>query len=360
MKIYILPADAHGCGHYRLIWPASALQEHGYDITVLPPHEKSGFLAKVADREDGTQQLTSVTVPPDADVIVLQRPAHPLQPQMIKLMRSHGIAVVVDMDDDMSSIDPNNVAYHTYRPGSSSPLSWKHAAESCHNATLVTTSTRALQRVYSRPGQGMVLDNYVPEAYLTMERGDTRNFGWAGTTKSHPNDLQVAGNTYQRLIDEGYHFRTVGGRSNVRQAARLRDPVDCTGSIPLIDWARVIYQELYVGMAPLGATAFNQGKSRLKAIEYMAGGVPWVGSPREEYRRLNRESGCGLMASTPKEWYTNLKRLLTDDVLHKEQSEAGRAYMATETYQANAWRFMEAWSRAHEMERGRVAQKQSM
>jgi glycosyltransferase involved in cell wall biosynthesis len=353
VKVYVLPADAHGCGHYRLIWPASALQAHGYDITVLPPHEKSGFLAKVAKNDDGSEQLTSVSVPPDADVIILQRPAHPLQPQMINMMRSNGIAVVVDMDDDMSSIDPNNIAYQTYHPKSQSPLSWKHAAESCRVATLVTTSTRALQRVYVKHGRGMVLDNYVPEAYLSMEKGDVRNFGWAGTTKSHPNDLQVAGNTYQRLIDEGFPFRTVGGASSVKQAARLRDEVDSTGSIPLIDWARTIYQELYVGMAPLGATAFNQGKSRLKAIEYMAGGVPWVGSPREEYRRLNRESGCGLMASTPKEWYTNLKRLLTDEILYKEQSEAGKDYMTTETYQLNAWRFAEAWTRAHEMERGR-------
>lgn len=348
--------------HYRLIWPGTVLQAQGYDVTILPPHEKSGFLAKVAEQDDGSQLLTSVTVPPDADVIVLQRPAHPLQPQMINMMRSHGIAVVVDMDDDMSSIDPNNVAYHTYRPGSSSPLSWKHAAQSCHNATLVTTSTRALQRVYAKHGRGMVLDNYVPEAYLSMDRGDSRCFGWAGTTKSHPNDLQVAGNTYQRLIDEGYCFRTVGGASSVKKAARLRDEVNCTGSIPLIDWARTIYQELYVGMAPLGATAFNQGKSRLKAIEYMAGGVPWVGSPREEYRRVHREAGCGLMAATPKEWYTHLKRLLTDEILYKEQVEAGKAYMVNQTYQYNGWRWAEAWQRAYQMERskGHVDQKQPM
>lgn len=353
MKVYVLPADAHGCGHYRLIWPANVLQSHGYDVVIMPPHEKSGFLAKVGENDDGSQTLTSVTVPPDADVIVLQRPAHPLQPQMIKLMRANGIAVVVDMDDDMSSIDPNNIAYQTYHPRSKSPLSWRHAAESCRVATLVTTSTRALQRVYAKHGRGEVLDNYVPEAYLSMPRGDSRCFGWAGTTKSHPNDLQVAGNVYQRLIDEGYCFRTVGGASSVKQAARLRNEVSCTGSIPLIDWARVIYQELYVGMAPLGATAFNQGKSRLKAIEYMAGGVPWVGSPREEYRRLQRESGCGLMAATPKEWYANLKRLLTDEILYKEQVEMGYSYMSDQTYQENGWRWASAWSRAYEIERGK-------
>lgn len=319
----------------------------------MPPNQKSGFLAKVGTTEEGTETLTSVRVPEDADVIVLQRPAHPLQPQMIEMMRDNGIAVVVDMDDDMSTIDPANIAYHTYRPGSRSGLSWKNAAESCRLATLVTTSTKHLQRTYAKHGRGMVLDNYVPEAYLSMEKGDVFNFGWAGTTKSHPKDLQVAGGVYQRLIDEGFPFKVVGGWSNVKVAAKLRDRVDCTGSIPLVDWVRTIARELHIGMVPLAASSFNTSKSRLKGIEYMAAGVPWVGSPREEYRRLNRESGCGLLANTPKEWYEKLKLLLTDEVLHKEQVEMGKDFMQDQTYQANGWRWAEAWTKAYEMERGR-------
>ena len=319
----------------------------------MPPHEKSGFLARTGTKKDGTQELTSVHVPEDANVIVLQRPAHPLQPQMIRMMRSNGIAVVVDMDDNMSVIDPNNIAYHTYRPGSRSPFSWKHAVESCREATLVTTSTRNLLQYYATRAPGVVLDNYVPEAYLNFDNGDTDKFGWAGTTKSHPNDLQVTGTTCQRLIDEGFGFKVVGGPSSVRRAARLKQDVDHTYSIPLQNWARTIARELSVGMAPLAATSFNAGKSRLKAIEYMAVGVPWVGSPREEYRRLNRETGCGLLADTPKQWYQNLKLLLTDEVLRKEQAEMGRTYMTDQTYQAQAWRFLEAWTRAYELERGR-------
>lgn len=338
--------------HYRLIWPADVLKKQGMDITILPPNEKSGFLAKVGEREDGSKYLTSVQIPEDAEVIVLQRPAHPLQPQMIQMMRDNGIAVVVDMDDDMSSIDPANIAYHTYRPTSASPLSWKNAAESCRLATLVTTSTRSLQRVYAKHGRGMVLDNYVPEVCLNYPAGDSCCFGWAGTTKSHPKDLQVAGQTYQRLIDEGHCFKVVGGKSNVTQATKLKQEADCTGSITLDKWIHRITKEIYVGMIPLAASSFNTSKSRLKGIEYMAGGIPWVGSPREEYRRLQRESGCGFLANTPREWYEKLKLLLTDEVLRKEQSEAGRAYMADQTYQAQAWRWAEAWTKAYELERG--------
>jgi hypothetical protein len=268
------------------------------------------------------------------------------------MLRSNKIAVVVDMDDDMSSIHPDNIAFHTYRPSSQSPLSWRWAMESCKEATLVTVSTKTLLKVYAKHGRGMVLDNYVPEAYLRYEKPESGNFGWAGTTKSHPNDLQVTGDAVRRLMADGHSFKVVGGRSKVKECLRLKEPPAVTGSIPLVDWARYIGEHLDVGMAPLAPTAFNTSKSRLKLIEYMAVGVPWVGSPREEYRRLHRETGCGLLADTPKDWYSKLRQLLTDGVLRKEQVEMGKEYMRTQTYQVNAWRWTEAWTRALEIERG--------
>lgn len=350
MKVYVLPADAFGCGHYRLIWPANVLQKSGFDVTIMPPHEKSGFLAKVGEKADGGQELISISIPDDADVIVLQRPAHPLQPDMIRMMRANGIAVIVDMDDDMSSIHPRNIAYETYRPRSHTLFSWNHTKTCCKEATLVTSTTKALQRVYAPHGRGVVLDNYVPAVYLDYEKPEAGTFGWAGTTKSHPDDLQVCGNSVQQLIDDGFRFTVVGGESNVRACLRLRDQVDTPGSFPLDLYAKKVAEYIDVGMCPLSPSAFNTSKSRLKAIEFMALGIPWVGSPREEYRRLSRETGCGLLVDTPKEWHQQLKTLMTDDVLRKEQAERGKEYMTTQTYQANAWRWAEAWELAYRME----------
>ncbi|HSJ75325.1 MAG TPA: glycosyltransferase [Gemmatimonadales bacterium] len=353
MKVYVFPSDGHGCGHYRMIWPADVLRKSGHDVIIMPPKRDTGFMVKVKEDIHGNQILTSTTVPEDADVIVLQRPAHPLQPQVIRALRANKIAVVVDMDDDMSSIHPDNIAFQTYRPSTPNPLSWRHALESCKEATLVTTSTSTLQRVYAKHGRGVVVDNFVPAAYLRFPQHESGTFGWAGTTKSHPNDLQITRGAVQRLMDEGHRFQVVGGRSQVKACLRLKDDPSCTGSIELSEWARVIGESLDVGMVPLAPTSFNTSKSRLKGIEYMAVGVPWVGSPREEYRRLHRESGCGLLADGPKDWYAKLKLLLTDDVLRKEQVEAGREFMQDQTYQANAWRWWEAWTRALEIERGR-------
>jgi glycosyl transferase family 1 len=356
LKVYVIPADAYACGHYRLIWPADVLRRQGMDITIVPPSEESGFMVKAEDDPtmEGGKRLVSVRIPEGADLFVLQRPAHPLQPQLIRMLRANGIAVVVDMDDDMSSIHPDNVAFRTYRTRSSTPFNWRSAGRSCKEATLVTTSTRALLKTYARPGRGVVVDNYVPAATLgyAQRPGGVASFGWAGTTQSHPNDLQVTGTAIQRLIDDGHSFRVVGGPSKVRSAARLRTEPDYTGSVGLDQWIKTIGDSYRVGLIPLAPSQFNTAKSRLKGIEHMAAGRPWVASPRDEYRRLVKESGCGLLADNPKEWYVQVRRLLTDDVLYKEQVEAGTEYIQGQTFEVNASLWREAWTLAVQLEKG--------
>lgn len=353
VKVYVLPADSHGCGHYRLIWPAQIARSLGMDITIMPPKKDSGFKAKVQAMADGSKRLVSLAIPDDADVIVLQRPAHELQPQMIRMLRQHGIAVVVDMDDDMTNIHRSNVAYTTYHPKSNSPYSWKTTLECCDNATLITTSTKKLLGVYARRTPGVAIDNYVPVAAIQSQHVRTGLFGWAGTTQSHPDDLQVLGGSVQRLLDDGLSFKVVGPPSKVKEGMRLREEPDYTGVVGMADWIKTVGQTLDVAMAPLSPSPFNASKSRLKIIEAMAAGIPYVASAREEYRRTTRESGGGLLADTPKEWVTNIKRLMTDESLYADLSEAGRQYIATQTYEEQGYRWAEAWTNAYELERSR-------
>lgn len=377
MKIYILPADTYGCGHYRLIWPAHICRrDHGLDVSIIPPGkpgEHSGFQAKLHEVEPGRKEIISLSVPDDMDVMVVQRPAHQYQPMMIKALVDNGITVVVDMDDDMTHIHKKNIAYATYDPRSDSPFSWKYAADSCRLATYVTTSTQALQRVYARPGRGAVLDNYVPAATLGYDKPETGTFGWAGTTASHPDDLTACGDAVQKLVTEGEKFKVVGAsevgrrglrdtgirggitlKNTVKKDLRLREEPEYTGTVPIQDWIKTIGASLDIGMVPLTPGPFNDGKSRLKGIEYMAAGCAWVASPRAEYRRLVKESGCGLLAESGRDWYTHLKRLLNDDPLRKDQVEAGQEYMQTQTYERQAWRWAEVWTRAYDIHHGRA------
>lgn len=295
-------------------------------------------------------------IPQGADVIVLQRVAHGAHSQVIRILRSKGVGVVVDMDDDLTAIHRKNKAWLNYHPKSNTPYSWRNAEQSCKDATVVTVSTSNLLKIYAKHGRGVVIPNFVPARYLKVQRQQLSEpvFGWAGTTQSHPTDLQVCGKAVQQLIDDGHNFKVVGPPSAVRTELRLKEEPPFTGVVSIHAWANAMAQ-LDVAMAPLEPGAFNNSKSALKIIEAMAVGVPFVASPRTEYRRVVAESGGGLLADTPKEWYTKIKQLMTDDVMRKELGEAGRAYMQAQTIEANAWRHLEAWTRAYEIEQGAQA-----
>lgn len=334
--IYVLPVDEWGCGYYRLIWPVQVLKAHGCDIKIIQPSKHRFFI-----NPNG-----GIMVPPDTELVVIQRPASVFHVKLIEALRKVGIAVVIDMDDDVTCIDPSNFAYGYYRHNDDKIHSWRYAVESCRAATFITTSTASLLDVYDARRRGAVLDNYIPAAYLDLPQHDVKTFGWAGNTLSHYRDLNEMTPCTQQLIDEGHEFRVVGGDQKTQAALRLRERPYMTGGVPVIRWAQTISENIGVGLVPLEPTRFNRGKSRLKCIEYMAVGVPWVGSPREEYRKLNKESGCGFMADAPKQWYTMVKNLLVDEVLHREQAEMGREYVKTQTYELNAWRWAEAWQAA--------------
>lgn len=356
MKVMVLPADVAGCGYYRLIWAAEHLQSEGHDVTIQYPADKDIGLKVFFEgesREDPNAIITDVEVPDGAEVIVMQRITHMWHAKVIPILRKKGVAVVIDMDDDLSCIHRKNQAWLNYHPLSNTPYSWRHAEESCRAATVVTLSTSSLLKVYAKHGRGEVIDNYVPDRYLRINAQQDEVFGWPGTTQSHPADLDTCGRAIQSLRDDGYQFRVIGPPSKVRTALKLKEEPEFTGVVKIFDWPGKI-AELQVSMAPLEASQFNQSKSRLKLAEASSVGVPWVASSRTEYRRFHKDSGgAGIIADTPKDWYAGVKKLMDDEPLRKELGERGREFMRTQTIEKNSWRWLQAWTRAYEIEQGR-------
>lgn len=341
MKVYVYPADIYGCGYYRLIWPAQVLIEQGHEVEVVLPGDVTGLGLK---RAPLTGELGEVIYPQDADVVVFQRPSHPHLIRVLELLLAKGVAVVVDVDDDLNHIHPANPAWAHMHPRSPTEHSWAEVGRACRKATLVTVSTSRLARVYGTHGRVHVLDNYVPASYLDVPRVDASWIGWAGSTHSHPTDLTAIGSSISRLIADGIPFRVVGSAVGAgRQLGLIVDPNE-TGPIPFPEWPEAV-ASIGIGVAPLDDTVFNASKSWLKPLEYAAMGVPWVGSPRAEYARLHA-LGCGLLAERSREWERLLRGLVNSQGLREELSIKGRAVAATLTIEEHAWRWMEAWERA--------------
>lgn len=352
MRVLIFPADNAGCGYYRLMFAAEHLKSLGHDIIIKWPDKDAVFEVYM----EGDTPTDFVLPEKDVDVIVMQRISHELHVKVLPLMRSRGIATVIDMDDNLSAIHRDNVAYWNYHPRNiKTPFSWKHSEQVCREATMVTVSTQSLLSKYAAHGRGMVIDNYIPERYLDvmpMQEDEDPIFGWAGTVQSHPADLQVCGKAIQTLMDQGHRFRIVGPGKQAKENLRLNQEPESTGVVSLFNWPNAI-AELSVGMAPLEMSTFNTSKSRLKPLEFNSVGVPYVISPRQEYRKYHKDSGAGLMADTPKEWISCISQLMTNESMRKELSEQGRAFAATQTVEEHSWRWLEAWTRAHDIAQGR-------
>lgn len=350
MKVCVFPADLYGCGWYRLLFFAKHLQALGHDVQIIPPDRRQTGLA--GEMRDG--KLIGVTAPAGADVVVMQRVTHPPVADAIPLLRAQGVAVVVDIDDDLDAISPSNPAWEALHPRSRTEHDWASAALACQRATLVTVSSPALLRRYAAHGRGVVIPNCVPSLFLNMQRIDSGVIGWGGSIHSHPDDLQVVGTSMRRLQAEGHVFQVVGPGTGVKDALGLpREPL-ATGNVEIQDWAASL-SILGVGITPLADSRFNESKSWLKPLEYASVGVPPVMSPRTEYARIHEQYGVGVLAARPSHWYREVKRLAEDEAYRREVSERSRAGAALWTVERNSWRAMEAWSEAFKIQRGTSA-----
>ena len=298
--------------------------------------------------------MVDVRLPEDADVVVMQRISHEHLTAAVPLIRSKGVAVVIDVDDDLAAIHPGNPAFYAFHPAHPPAThSWRNVVESCRLATHVTVSTEALTRHYAAHGRVSVLRNAVPERYLTVDHPDSDLLGWGGSVRSHPNDLQVIGTAVARLTREGRVFRVVGPPTHVREHLGLDHEPPSTGTLDMhTEWPHELAQ-LGIGTVPLADTRFNRAKSWLKGMEMAALGVPFVASPRAEYLRLH-SLGVGVTAATSGDWYRLLDRLTRNGNLRLEMSERGRDVARRHTIEKTAWRWAEAWLTAARTERERA------
>lgn len=261
MKVYVYPADTTGCGWFRLLWPAQELIRQGYDITIMWPNDRGHFGARIEN-----DVVKEVQYPKDADLIVVQRVSHKHLAQALGWIRSQGVAVVMDIDDDLSSIHPTNPAWALMHPkstgtGFSTDHSWNYTTEAARNSTLTVVSSDALTRRYRGIHGARVLHNRVPDHYLDIPHEDSDLIGWGASILTHPDDGQEATTAVSRLVSEGFRFRMVGsGTEGVSELFGIpADKVDCAGPVPMQEWPNHLAQ-LGIGIAPLADTRFNAGK----------------------------------------------------------------------------------------------------
>lgn len=345
MRVFIAPADQTACGHVRARWPAKALIKQGADVHILEADQRNQLGAI-------TQGGHVVSVmAPECDVLCIQRPTSQFLVESIPFLRAKGLAVCCDFDDDLSSVNPTNPAFHSMHPQRNPRNNWRWGEEAARLATLVTVSTPSLAAKYGAHGRVRVLRNCVPDHYLDVTADEKYDgFGWAGSLHSHPDDLQVLGPAAAKLVRAGHEFRVIGPPEGVGRALGLPADPEGTGVVPFDEWPAAMAR-LSIGIAPLADSRFNKAKSNYKLLEYLGAGVPFVASASWEYSRL---AHLGAVVTRPREWERELGRLLTSPGLRADRAGAGREAAKDMTYSQNAHWWAEAWSDAIDLQRATV------
>ena len=84
-------------------------------------------------------------------------------------------------------------------------------------------------------------------------------------------------------------------------------------------------QQIDIGIMPLPDDSWSRGKCGLKALQYMALGIPTVCSPVGVNSEIIQDGVNGFLAATEDEWVEKLKRLIHDKELRQQLGAAGRA-----------------------------------
>ena len=104
-------------------------------------------------------------------------------------------------------------------------------------------------------------------------------------------------------------------------------------SLILKDWKFILWKpltesedllQLDIGIMPLVADEWSEGKCGFKLIQYFACGIPAVASPVGVNKIIVDEGVNGFLCHTNDEWKSAVQKLLTDKTLRAQMGMAGR------------------------------------
>lgn len=88
--------------------------------------------------------------------------------------------------------------------------------------------------------------------------------------------------------------------------------------------------EMDIGIMPLRDDAWTRGKAAFKLLQFMAAGVPVVGSAVGHNIEVIRDGITGFVARTPEDWQVALTRLIEDAALRRTLGRRGREVVVRE------------------------------
>lgn len=248
---------------------------------------------------------------------------------------------VLDFDDAiyLPAVSPANAAFAWLKdPGKTERLCRLARRVMVGNATLAAWAAPRSRAVDVIPST-IDTDLYLPRPPAPGDGARLPVIGWTGSATTVPYLEALAPALLRLRRQRPFELRVIGG------AARLPPELDAR----LLPWRAASevadLQPLDVGLMPLGDDEWSRGKCGMKALQYMALGIPSVVAPVGVNATIVRHGENGLHARSEDEWVEALRRLLDDPALRarlgaeaRRTVEAGYSAGATAPRVAQAFR----------------------
>jgi glycosyltransferase involved in cell wall biosynthesis len=308
---YIRPLEQRGIS----LEPSSFLDASGMDVV----HRPRAWAGKMGATVAGIKRrLRDAIAARSYDLVLVHRESAPIGPAWLEpLLRRIGVPYAFDFDDAV------------YLPAASEAnrhLAWlKGAGKTARvirSASLVLAGNEHLADWAARFTTRVVV---VPttidtDAYVPVHRSNTTPLciGWSGSppTLTH---LRLIEPVLRELQSEREIRIRVIGDATYRMEGATVEALDWSAETEVQDLS-----EIDIGVMPLPDDEWARGKCGLKALQYMALGIPTVVSPVGVNQEIARD-GAALVASTDAEWHEALRRLVDDPDLRSTIGRSGRA-----------------------------------
>jgi len=346
-KILFIPGDKKGCGFYRMMLPANAMQEQGLaDINV-------SFVL------NGDEMQW-------ADLIVIQRPASWETMEYVRAARSFGKKVIYEIDDYLPGVplDQPGIKYWDALGGKIG-LSF----EILKTCDAVTTTTERLgnelrpwnKNVHVLPNfldEGMWNNVIYTEDFTKKKNDDIVRIGWEGAA-GHWSDLELIAEVVKKITDDYpnvrftlfgyapkeifYHFANVQGKCN---QCGHENQLEAYEGCDILEYVQKLSNLAFdIGIAPAVTNSFNECKSDLRLREYGMLGIPTVASDIYPYKKAMQDGKTGFIATTANEWDKALRQLIEDKELREMMGKAAKDWAKDQTIQKNIWRHIQCYQK---------------
>ena len=329
LAIVPYPYDIVPGQRYRIEqWEPLLKKDHGIELTYLPFLDESAYRVfperghtarKIAAIVRGfARRVGDVMSAGRWDAAYLFREAAPVGPALFERLFARRIPYVLDFDDAifLPVVSDANRAFAFAK-------SHRKMDAICRLAAHVTAGNAYLAD-YARQHNANV--TVIPttidtESYQPVPKtaDGIPVIGWTGsaTTAMYIEDMRDV------LAELGrshrYRLRIIGAPSFEPVPGVETEVLPWSSKSEVRDLV-----PLDAGLMPLRDDAWARGKCGLKALQYMAMGIPAVCSPVGVNREIVDHGRNGFLASTPEEWLARLREILDQPELRRRMGAAAR------------------------------------